>query len=77
MLNISFSFCAGDLAETLVSGTGNPVAQIIFNAVGAKGAMALWFWVVLIQFCTGCSAMLADTRMCYAFARDNALPCSK
>lgn len=77
MLNIAFSFCAGDLAESLTSRTGNPAAQIIFNAVGSRGGMALWFWIVLIQFCTGCSAMLADTRMCYAFARDGALPFSE
>lgn len=77
LLNIGFSFCAGDLSSTLASGTGNPAAQIIFNAAGRSGGMAIWFWVVLIQFCTGCSAMLADTRMCYAFSRDGALPCSK
>jgi amino acid transporter len=77
MLNIAFSFCAGDLSETLISGTGNPAAQIILNAVGPRGGSALWFWVILIQFCTGCSAMLADTRMCYAFSRDGALPFSK
>ncbi|KFZ02273.1 hypothetical protein V500_00269 [Pseudogymnoascus sp. VKM F-4518 (FW-2643)] len=76
MLNITFGFCAGDLSETLTSGTGNPVAQIIFNGVGSRGGIALWVWVVLIQFCTGCSAMLADTRMCYAFSRDGALPYS-
>jgi hypothetical protein len=30
-----------------------------------------------VQFFTGCSAMLADTRMAYAFSRDGALPFSK
>jgi len=37
----------------------------------------MWFWVILVQFFTGCSAMLADTRMAYAFSRDDALPFSK
>jgi len=37
----------------------------------------MWFWVILIQFFTGCTAMLADTRMAYAFARDDALPFSR
>jgi amino acid transporter len=77
LLNITLSFCAGDIAATLASGTGNPAAQIVFNAAGSKGGMAIWFWVVLIQFCTGCSAMVADTRMCYAFSRDGALPFSE
>ena len=37
----------------------------------------MWAFAILVQFFTGCSAMLADTRMAYAFARDNALPFSE
>jgi amino acid transporter len=37
----------------------------------------MWAFAILVQFFTGCSAMLADTRMAYAFARDDALPFSK
>jgi amino acid transporter len=36
----------------------------------------MWFFVILVQFFTGCSAMLANARMAYAFARDEALPLS-
>ncbi|KKA23478.1 Amino-acid permease [Rasamsonia emersonii CBS 393.64] len=56
--------------------TGMPAAQIFLNAGGRKGGTIMWFFVILVQFFTGCSAMLADTRMAYAFARDEALPFS-
>ncbi|KAE8454010.1 hypothetical protein EG329_007786 [Mollisiaceae sp. DMI_Dod_QoI] len=76
LLNVTFGFCAGDVTSILSSGLGNPVAQIFYNANGKKAALAMWFWAILIQFFTGCAAMLADTRMCYAFSRDHALPFS-
>ncbi|KAI1633297.1 hypothetical protein F4809DRAFT_32231 [Biscogniauxia mediterranea] len=33
----------------------------------------MWFWVCLVQFFTGISAMLSDTRTCFALARDAVL----
>lgn len=77
MLNISMCFCINDLDTILKSPTGMPAAQIFLNAGGQTGGTIMWFFVILVQFFTGCSAMLADTRMTYAFARDEALPFSK
>ncbi|MCJ1388003.1 hypothetical protein MMC18_000847 [Xylographa bjoerkii] len=65
-----------DYDGILASPTGLPAAQIFLNAGGRTGGTIMWFWVILIQFFTGCAAMLADTRMAYAFARDDALPFS-
>ena len=76
MLTITFCFCMKDFDGILTSPTGLPAAQIFLNAGGQRGGTAMWAWVILIQFFTGCSAMLADTRMVYAFARDEALPFS-
>lgn len=78
LLNVTFGFCipGGDVSSILSNGLGNPVAQIFFNANGRKAGLAMWFWPILIQFFTGCAAMLADTRMAYAFARDHAFPFS-
>ncbi|KAL1986613.1 hypothetical protein VTN96DRAFT_5991 [Rasamsonia emersonii] len=76
MLTVSMCFCINDLDAILNSPTGMPAAQIFLNAGGRKGGTIMWFFVILVQFFTGCSAMLADTRMAYAFARDEALPFS-
>lgn len=76
MLTITFCFCLNDFDGILASPTGLPAAQIFLNAGGRTGGTIMWFWVILVQFFTGCSAMLADTRMAYAFARDDALPFS-
>ncbi|CAK3905031.1 amino acid permease like [Lecanosticta acicola] len=78
-LNVAFTFCLPPDYETsiLESHTGLPVAQIFLNAGGRAGASVMLFFVILVQFFTGTSAMLANARMTYAFARDNALPFSR
>jgi len=77
MLTVTFCFCTTDLEAIINSPTGLPAAQIFLNAGGRTGGTVMWFFVILVQFFTGCSAMLADTRMAYAFSRDGALPFSK
>jgi amino acid transporter len=76
MLTITFSFCMTDMDAIMASPTGLPVAQIFLNAGGRAGGTVMWFFVILVQFFTGCSAMLANARMAYAFARDEAFPFS-
>ena len=77
LLNITFGFCSGTIAETIASPLGNPAAQIYFNAGGKKCGHGMWFFSILIQFFTGISAMLSDTRTAWALARDRALPGSR
>ena len=78
MLNICFSFCLTEtyMEDIVGSPTGLPIAQIFLNAGGRSGGTAMLFFVILVQFFTGASAMLANARMTYAFARDEALPFS-
>ncbi|KAJ6115686.1 hypothetical protein N7523_006103 [Penicillium sp. IBT 18751x] len=77
MLTVCMCFCLTDFDEILNTPTGLPAAQIFLNAGGKVGGTTMWAFAILVQFFTGCSAMLADTRMAYAFARDNALPFSE
>ncbi|OXV08479.1 hypothetical protein Egran_03758 [Elaphomyces granulatus] len=77
MLTITMCFCINDLDSVLHTATGLPAAQIFLNAGGKAGGTIMWSFAILVQFFAGCSAMLADTRMVYAFARDEALPFSK
>ncbi|ODM19073.1 hypothetical protein SI65_05690 [Aspergillus cristatus] len=76
MLTVCLCFCVTDLNDILNTPTGLPAAQIFLNAGGKTGGTMMWGLATLVQFFTGCSAMLADTRMAYAFARDDALPFS-
>ena len=76
-LTITFCFCLTDFEAIMSSPTGLPAAQIILNAGGQTGGTIMWVFIILVQGFTGCSAMLADTRMAYAFARDEALPLSR
>ncbi|KAJ9298724.1 hypothetical protein DTO271G3_3691 [Paecilomyces variotii] len=76
MLTVTMCFCLTDLDGILNTATGLPAAQIFLNAGGRTGGTIMWSFAILVQFFTGCSAMLADTRMAYAFARDEALPFS-
>lgn len=77
MLTITMCFCLNDLDGILSTPTGLPAAQIFLNAGGRVGGTVMWFFVILVQFFTGCSAMLANARMAYAFARDEAFPFSR
>ena len=77
LLTVTFCFCTTDLNAIVNSPTGMPAAQIFLNAGGQTGGTVMWFFVILVQFFTGCAAMLADTRMAFAFARDEALPLSR
>ncbi|OKL56163.1 hypothetical protein UA08_08457 [Talaromyces atroroseus] len=76
LLNIALGFCAGNVADILASPMGNPAAQVFFNAAGRSGGLAMWIWPIIVQFFTGITAMLSDTRTAYALARDGALPLS-
>ncbi|KAI5363707.1 putative amino acid/polyamine transporter I, amino acid permease [Septoria linicola] len=78
LLNIVFTFCLTEtyMDDIVGSPTGLPIAQIFLNAAGKDGASIMLFFVILIQFFTGAAAMLANSRMAYAFARDEALPFS-
>ncbi|EEP81996.1 conserved hypothetical protein [Uncinocarpus reesii 1704] len=77
MLTVTMCFCLSDLDAILNTPSGLPAAQIFLNAGGRTGGTIMFSFAILVQFFTGCSAMLADTRMAYAFARDDALPFSK
>jgi len=77
VLTITFCFCLNDFEGIVTTPTGLPVAQIFLNAGGRTGGTVMWFFVILVQFFTGCSAMLANARMAYAFARYVAVPSCK
>ncbi|CCM02109.1 uncharacterized protein FIBRA_04186 [Fibroporia radiculosa] len=74
-INVALAFCMGTDLEAIVA-SPQPMAQIFFNSFGQKGTLALWAFVVLVQYMMGSSMVLAASRQSFAFARDGALPFS-
>ncbi|KIM81914.1 hypothetical protein PILCRDRAFT_820783 [Piloderma croceum F 1598] len=76
-INMSLAFCMGtDIDGLLDSPIGQPMAQIFFNSFGQNATLALWSFVVLVQYMMGSSMLLGASRQTFAFARDGALPFS-
>jgi hypothetical protein len=48
-VNISLAFCMGS-DITAIASSPQPMAQIILNSLGQKGALILWLLVVLAQY---------------------------
>jgi len=49
-------------------------AQILWDNLGKRGALALWSFVIILQTITAATCQLACIRSIYAVSRDNALP---
>ncbi|KAF5381938.1 hypothetical protein D9757_007583 [Collybiopsis confluens] len=74
-INMSLAFCMGTDLEAL-SASPQPMAAIFNNSFGHRGTLALWSFVVLVQYMMGSSILLAASRQAFAFSRDSALPFS-
>ena len=59
------------------SETGLPPAQIFLDSLGPDVAKFCLFIVCVAQFLCGMASVTANSRMTYAFSRDNALPGSR
>lgn len=64
----------GDTAAVLESETGNPMAQIIFDALGKQWAVAFMAMIAIGQYLMSVSIAIASSRQIWAFARDDGLP---
>lgn len=73
-LILGLLFSIQDYDTTVGSPTGQPVAQIIIDAVGDRGAIALMVVIVVAMFFCGTFSITSNSRMMYAFSRDGALP---
>ncbi|KAI0757934.1 APC amino acid permease [Fomes fomentarius] len=73
-LILGLLFSIQDLDATVGTSTGQPVAQIILDTVGERGAIALMVIVIGAMFLCGTFSVTANSRMMYAFARDGGIP---
>ena len=65
-----------DLASVLGSASGQPMAQIYYDALGKNGALGFMSLLMFTQFLMGISIVVASSRQTWAFCRDGALPFS-
>ena len=74
---ITLMFTMGtNIPDLLGSQFGQPVAQILYNGLGQRGAVALFFFL-FVGFAFNCANLLyAASRSVFAFSRDGGLPFS-
>ncbi|TRM63319.1 amino acid permease-domain-containing protein [Schizophyllum amplum] len=75
-INISLAFCMGGDLTTL-NDADQPMAEIFRRGFGREGTLAVWAFVVAVQYMMGSSMLLAASRQTFAFSRDGALPFSR
>lgn len=74
---IAIAACMGtDIKSILNTKYGQPLAQILYNALGKKWAMTFMTLIAFCQFIMGASTLTATSRQAWAFARDEGLPFS-
>ncbi|CDR87321.1 related to UGA4-GABA permease-also involved in delta-aminolevulinate transport [Sporisorium scitamineum] len=74
---IALTFHMGTNLDPIInSDYGQPMATILLNACGKKGFMAIWVFMIIVNFMMGASMNLASSRQIFAFSRDGALPFS-
>jgi hypothetical protein len=50
-INVALAFCMGtDISALLSSPIGQPMAQILYNSLGQRGALAVWSLVIVAQY---------------------------
>ncbi|MHB1683877.1 MAG: amino acid permease [Bacilli bacterium] len=64
-----------DLGKTMAA--SNPVLYILTTRLGGSVGTALFIIAVIAQFFCGTASITSNSRMIYAFARDNGMPFSK
>lgn len=71
------SFCINpDLNSVISTGSGQPMAQLIYDALGKRWTIAFMVLIAICQWLMGASTITATSRQIWAFSRDNGLPFS-
>ncbi|KDQ52508.1 hypothetical protein JAAARDRAFT_184077 [Jaapia argillacea MUCL 33604] len=74
---ISASFATASVSDILASPLPMPFGQLLLDAMGKKGMLAVWSLILTVLFMAGAAQCVDASRVVYAFARDNALPGSR
>ncbi|GME82628.1 unnamed protein product [Ambrosiozyma monospora] len=72
---IVIAACMGpDIPAIMGTAFKNPIAQVIYNALGKNWAIAFMSLIAFCQWLMGASILTAISRQIWAFARDGGLP---
>lgn len=74
---IAASFALASVPDLLTSTLALPMGQLFLDVLGKKGMLAIWSFIIVVQFVTGAAQGVDASRVVFAFARDNALPGSR
>lgn len=77
VLLVSITAAIQDYDAQRASDTGLPPAQIFIDAAGRELGIFMLLIAAVAQFFCGMASVTANSRMTYAFSRDNALPGSQ
>ena len=77
ILLVSVTAAIQNYSAERTSATGLPPAQIFIDAAGKNLGILMLFIAAVAQFFCGMASVTANSRMSYAFSRDNAIPGSR
>ncbi|EGN97033.1 hypothetical protein SERLA73DRAFT_185320 [Serpula lacrymans var. lacrymans S7.3] len=77
LLFIAASFATNSVSDLLTTDLPLPMGQLFFDVLGKRGMLAIWSFIIVVQFVTGAAQGVDASRVVFAFARDNALPGSR
>ncbi|CCL99550.1 uncharacterized protein FIBRA_01568 [Fibroporia radiculosa] len=77
LLLIAASFATASVPTLLETTLPLPMAQLFYDVLGKHGMLAIWSFIIVVQYVTGAAQGVDASRVVFAFARDNALPGSR
>ncbi|TFY77579.1 hypothetical protein EWM64_g6432, partial [Hericium alpestre] len=76
-LFIAASYATQSVPDLLGSDLPLPMGQLFLDTLGKRGMLAIWSFIIVVQYVTGAAQGVDASRVVFAFARDNALPGSR
>ncbi|KZT33670.1 amino acid transporter [Sistotremastrum suecicum HHB10207 ss-3] len=77
LILIAASFATTSVDNLLTTTLPLQMGQLFLDTLGKRGMLAIWSFIIVVQFVTGAAQGVDASRVVYAFARDNALPGSR
>nr|GAT56559.1 predicted protein [Mycena chlorophos] len=77
LLLIATSFVVVSIPDLIGTTLPLPMGQVFLDVLGKRGMLAIWSFIIVVQFVTGAAQGVDASRVVFAFARDNALPGSR